>query len=147
MIDVDITSTVRSDLDARLLKRAAVAALRPHVKRASVSIAVIGAARMRSLNRDALGHDYVTDVLSFNHGDSPEGLLCELFVCPDFARASARRHNVPAEQELARYVVHGCLHCAGYDDATKKDRMRMWHEQERVLRALFGRRYVDSPAG
>ena len=145
MIDVEVLSTVRKPIDAKLLRRAAEAALRGRLKRAVVSVVVVGARRMRTWNRDALGHDYVTDVLSFDHGDSPEGRQCEVIICPDFAAAMARRHGLPLSQELARYVVHGCLHFAGMDDVTPKQRAAMWQVQESILRKLFGRRYIAQP--
>lgn len=143
MIDVQVISSVRGDVPVALLRRAVAAALSGRLRRAQVSLALVGDARMRRLNNAALAHDYATDVLSFDHGDSPEGRLIELVVCPPVAARAARRHEVPWEQELARYVVHGCLHCAGFDDATRPARDRMWREQERVLRGLFGPRYVQ----
>ncbi|MBX3459764.1 MAG: rRNA maturation RNase YbeY [Planctomycetes bacterium] len=137
MIDVAVHSTLHKQLPVRLLARAARAALQGRLKRANVSVLLVGAARMRTLNRDALGHDYVTDVLSFDHGQTPEGRLIEIFVCPDFARQQSKLHDVSLEQELARYVVHGCLHCAGFDDRTEQQRKRLWQVQESVLRNLF----------
>lgn len=141
MIQVEIISSVRGDCRPALLRRAAAAALQGRARKAQVSIAVVGDARMRRMNRDALGHDYTTDVLSFDHGDSPEGRQVELIVCLPFARRAAARHGIPEAQELARYVVHGCLHCAGFDDADETTRDRMWREQERVLRRLFRAAY------
>ena len=144
MITVDVTTTTKAfSIDRKSLQQAAELAL-SKLKDASVSIAVIGDRRMRGLNRDALGHDYVTDVLSFDHGDSPEGRVIELFVCAPFAARQANQHDVPFKQELARYVVHGCLHCAGYDDHSDKQRTAMWIQQERVLRKLFGKRYREA---
>lgn len=144
MIDVGVTVTVKAlRIDRKTLEKAALLALKP-LGNAEVSIAVIGDKRMRALNRDALGHDYITDVLSFDHGDSPEGRVVELFVCAPFAARQARQRGIPFIQELARYVVHGALHCAGYDDHTDKQRNAMWGEQERVLRALFGKAYKAS---
>lgn len=140
MIDVSVHSTLRNRVNTRLVARAAHAALKGRFKRASVSVLLVGAARMRSLNREALGHDYVTDVLSFDHGDTPEGRLIELIVCPDFARQQAKLHGVPLDNELARYVVHGCLHCAGFDDRTEKQRKRLWLEQESIVGRLFNAR-------
>jgi probable rRNA maturation factor len=139
MIDVLTTCGVRGKVPVALLARAARAALGR--RRAAVSIAVIGDARMRRLNRDALGHDYSTDVLSFDHGDSPEGRQIELFLCLPFARRQARARGIPPDQELARYVVHGCLHCIGFDDRTHAGHAAMWARQEAVLRRLFGRAY------
>lgn len=141
MIAVGVTSTVRSRIDHRLLEKAARAALSGLAS--EVSIVVVGDKRMRALNRDALGHDYVTDVLSFDYGDSPEGRQIEIVVCAPHAAREARAHGVPFAQELARYVVHGCLHCAGHDDHDEKQQQKMWAAQERVLMRLFGKAYVN----
>ncbi|MCB9893292.1 MAG: rRNA maturation RNase YbeY [Planctomycetes bacterium] len=141
MIAVGITATIRTRIDRKLLERAARAAMEG--TDAEISIVVIGDTRMRSLNRDALGHDYVTDVLSFDHGDSPEGRQIEVIVCAPHAAREARAHGVPFNQELARYVIHGCLHCNGHDDRTEAQRNAMWTAQERTMRRLFGRSYRD----
>ena len=141
MIAVDITSTVRTKFNRKLFEKAARAALSG--VDAVVSIVVIGDTRMRSLNRDALGHDYVTDVLSFDHGDSPEGRQIEVVLCAPHAAREARTYAIPFEQELTRYVVHGCLHCNGHDDATQAQRNAMWTAQERVMKTLFGKSYCD----
>lgn len=144
MIDVGVSATTRTfKIDRKTLQQAAQLALKP-LGSAEVSIAVIGDRRMRALNRDALGHDYITDVLSFDHGDSPEGRVIELIVCAPFAARQANQRGIPFIQELARYVVHGALHCAGYDDHSDKQRAAMWGEQERLLRALFGKAYKAS---
>jgi probable rRNA maturation factor len=143
MIHVHVTSTVRSRVNTAGLRRAATAALAGRVRAADVSIQVVGERLMRALNRDALGHDYVTDVLSFDHGDSPEGQVIELVVCAPFAARQAKARGIPAGQELARYVVHGCLHCVGHDDATPAGHKAMWAEQERVLKQLFGKAYRE----
>lgn len=141
MIEVDVTSTIRSKVDRKLIEQAVKAALGR--ANATVSVVVIGDQRMRSLNRDALGHDYVTDVLSFDHGDSPEGQVFEVIVCAPHAKREARRYGVPAKQELARYVIHGCLHCLGHDDHTDAQRIAMWKFQEAVMRKLFAKSYRD----
>jgi probable rRNA maturation factor len=141
MISVDVTATTHSfAIDQESVQRLARRALK-ELGSAQVSIVVIGDQRMRGLNRDALGHDYVTDVLSFDHGDSPEGRVIEVIVCAPHARRVARRQGIPFDQELARYVVHGCLHCAGHDDHTPGGRDAMWQAQEAVLRRHFGSAY------
>ncbi|MCA8919773.1 MAG: rRNA maturation RNase YbeY [Planctomycetes bacterium] len=139
MIEVDVTSTIRSKVDRKLIETAVRTALGR--LKASVSVVVIGDQRMRSLNRDALGHDYVTDVLSFDHGDSPEGRVFEIIVCAPHAAREAKRYGVPEKQEVARYVIHGCLHCVGHDDHSESDRAAMWKLQEKHVRKLFGASY------
>lgn len=143
MIQVGVTSTLRSKVDSRLL----IAAVRAAIPFAAlVSVAVVGEARMRRLNRELLGHDYVTDVLSFDHGASPEGRMIEIVICAPFARRQAAKHGVPEKQELARYVIHGALHCAGFDDGTPARRKRMWRRQEEIMRAVFGNSYAPQGA-
>jgi len=137
MIQVDVKTFVRGKVNAALLARAARAALHGRVESAQVSIMLVGDARMRGLNRNALGHDYTTDVLSFDHGDTPEGRLIELVICPPFASRQAKEHGIAPAHELARYVVHGCLHCAGFDDGTDREKQRMWTVQEEIVKDLL----------
>lgn len=84
---------------------------------------------MRSVNRKYLGHDYVTDVLTFDLGDG----LAEIIICPRAAHSNARRFKTSTRRELLTYVVHGILHLAGYEDATSVQRGRMRRMEERLL--------------
>lgn len=141
MIEVQVSSTLRRAIDKGLLDRAARAALSGQVRDAEVSVAVVGDKRMRRLNRESLGHDYVTDVLSYDHGNTPEGRLLEVIICASHAGRQANQYGVPFNQELARYVIHGLLHTIGYNDGTEDERHAMWAEQERIMRKLFGPSY------
>lgn len=100
------------------------------------SLVLTGHDEVHALNRDYLGHDYVTDVLSFSlaDGTSPavEG---EVYVDLDTAMERHAEFDATFEEEAVRYVVHGLLHLVGYDDATPEARHTM-HEKENVyLRA------------
>lgn len=101
----------------------------------SLSIAFVGNAEIRALNRRFLGHDDVTDVLAFPLGTD---LFGEVVVSTEVAAAEARRRGIPVKEELLRYVVHGILHLLGYDDHRPADRKRMWARQERELRKFLG---------
>ena len=39
-----------------------------------------------------------------------------------------------ADDELLLYVIHGCLHLVGYDDATAKSKQAMRQAEETYLR-------------
>ncbi len=82
-----------------------------------ISLVFVGVKRMRTMNRKFLGHDYVTDVITFDHG--------EIVICPAVARANAKRFNNTVDAEILLYVVHGLLHLAGYDDHAPADIKRM----------------------
>ncbi len=127
----------RGRLPAALLKRAARAALEDRgLWPCGLSIAVVGGAEMRRLNRRWLRHDFDTDVLSFPMGGP--GLVGELVVSADFAEREARERGLEAREELVRYVVHGVLHLAGMDDHRPAERRRMWAVQERLVAAITG---------
>ncbi len=111
--------------------------------RSEVSLRLLSPRPMRALNKAALGHDYATDVLSFDHGSTPEGRLLEIVVCPEVARREAKARGIAPEQELTRYVVHGALHLMGHDDHAPAAKAKMWRAQERILKRLFGRKYAE----
>lgn len=104
------------------------------IRDAAVGIVFIGSRRCRRLNREWLGHDYVTDVISFPLGERcrMEG---EVYVNLDRAAAQAREYGVSVKDEIARLVAHGVLHLAGYDDRRPADARRMRAAEDRVLGA------------
>lgn len=103
---------------------------------ASVSIVLADHAQVLQLNRDYLGHDYHTDVLSFDlsapEGEAVEG---EVYVDLDTAAERHREFDTAFETEALRYVAHGVLHLMGYDDATDEGKSIMRAFEDRYLRA------------
>jgi probable rRNA maturation factor len=93
-----------------------------------LSIVFVGEKRMRAINKKYLGHDYVTDVLTFDLGEG----CAEIIICPSVARSNAKEHQTSTENEIILYVIHGILHLAGYDDKSEKDILRM-RKMERLL--------------
>jgi len=113
-------------------------AAEPPSRQADVSIVFVGPARMRLLNRAWKRHDRATDVLAFTLHSPGGGLTGEVYICAAIARAAAREHGVPAQEELVRLVVHGTLHLLGYDhpESAARTRSPMWRRQERFVEAL-----------
>ncbi len=82
--------------------------------------------RIRELNRDYLGHDAPTDVLSFPDGDMlPDGrrLLGQIAVSLDTARRQAEEQDHSLIRELEELVLHATLHLLGYDHASDQGEM------------------------
>lgn len=113
-----------------------------------LSVIFLSGHQMRALNRKFLGHDYVTDVITFNFMEDSRPLPRmnksrrekqvfliegEIYVCPAEARRNARSYGEPYERELLRYIAHGILHLLGYDDATKTQRSEMRAEEDRLI--------------
>lgn len=89
--------------------------------------------RVHELNREYLGHDYRTDVLSFQIDQTEHGLEGEVYVDLDTAEINAARFGEHYEREVARYIVHGLLHLAGHDDASDAEREAMRRLEDHYL--------------
>ena len=95
-------------------------------------------ALVHELNREWLGHDYDTDVVSFvlDEEAQAEGRIDgEVYVDLDTAAERAPEFGVPMETEALRYVAHGVLHLCGHDDATDDQRAAMRALEDRYLEA------------
>ena len=136
---VEVSSTVRRvALRPERVRRLVTSTLDSEgIRDAMVSVAFVGRDAITRLNRDYLGHDAATDVISFGMGRDAPGLpaVGDIYVCPEVAARNARRLGIPPTQELARLVIHGALHVAGHDHPDDDTRVNseMWRRQERLL--------------
>lgn len=85
-----------------------------------------------TMNRDFLGHDYATDVITFP-ADDLNGDAGEVYINEEMAAANAAEYNVTTEQEIARLVIHGALHLVGYDDHSTEDQQKMSSAEDKYL--------------
>lgn len=93
---------------------ALVAELAPQA--ASFAVRFTGDRGIRQANRRYRGKDSATDVLSFPGGEDLEGLhLGDLLISVPTARRQAAERGETADLELRRLILHGVLHCLGYD--------------------------------
>ncbi len=118
------------------------------IKKIEIDLVVIGEKRMRSLNRGWRGKDKATDVLSFgNEGKNvklkfvipTDGTinLGQIFICAFVAARQARQYGASNQEEIARLLVHGILHLAGYDhEKNAKEDKKMMELQEKILREI-----------
>jgi len=101
----------------------------------------VGARKMAQINETHLGHSGPTDVITFDYAapstrrppPEPRG---EIFICVAVAVAQAREFRAAWQTEVARYLIHGCLHLRGYDDLDPAARRAMKREENRLLRRL-----------
>jgi len=84
---------------------------------------VTGDEKLRTLNRDFLGKDDPTDVLSFPSG-SNRGFLGDVAISADRAREQASRYGHDLEDEICVLMLHGLLHLLGMDHQRDRGRMR-----------------------
>jgi probable rRNA maturation factor len=140
MIHIESNLPVSEDL----IERAANAALSHHASVESpeteLTIVLTDDTRLRELNRDYLGMDAPTDVLSFPASETdPETgarYLGDILISVARAQAQAEAAGHPLESELQLLVVHGVLHLLGYDHAHAEEKARMWKTQAEILEGL-----------
>jgi probable rRNA maturation factor len=77
---------------------------------------------LQALNRQFLGKDYATDVLSFPGCDGDS--LGDIAISVQRARAQAREWKHSAEDEIRILMLHGVLHLLGMDHESDSGRMR-----------------------
>lgn len=120
------------------LKRFFAEVIREIIPGASANCLITGDDELRRLNREFLGKDYPTDVLSFPASSSAskaEGFAGDLAISLDRAREQAAQHGHTIEEEISILMLHGSLHLAGMDHET--DRGQMARTEQR-WRAHFG---------
>jgi probable rRNA maturation factor len=123
---------------------------------AEISVALLGEAAVRELNSQYLHRPDETDVLAFDLADEDVSeadgrdadrrapLLGQVVVNVDLARRRAAERRVDPAGELMLYVVHGCLHLLGHDDAEPARADAMHRREDELLEQLgYGRVFAE----
>ena len=137
-----ITIESKYDYPASLIERAVKAALAHQKESLDVNLSVVltDSRRLHKLNRDYLGVDAPTDVLSFpaSEMDPQTGsrYIGDIIISVPYAAKGAAKAGHPVESELQLLVVHGVLHLLGHDHAEPKEKAKMWKAQAEVLKSL-----------
>jgi probable rRNA maturation factor len=124
-----------------------VAALAPGA--GSLGVRFASDREVRRANRDFRGKDKATDVLSFpgEEGPTAEAHLGDILISVPTARRQAAAAGHPVERELRLLLLHGVLHCLGYDHET--DQGEMDRLERRLRRTWLLAEIADpgSPSG
>ena len=93
---------------------------------------------IRKINRDYLGRDRPTNVISFSmsegeFGDVNPSILGDIIISAETARRDADNHNIPFEDEIDFLLIHGMLHLLGYDHETTESDAETMKEKEREI--------------
>lgn len=89
-----------------------------------------------AVNREFLGHDYYTDVITFDYS-TPQCVSGDVFISWEMIRSNATDAGVSAENELLRILAHGLLHLTGQGDKTPETKAEMTRKEEHAL-SLYG---------
>ncbi|MBQ3248094.1 MAG: rRNA maturation RNase YbeY [Alistipes sp.] len=93
----------------------------------------------RQMNRDFLGHDYYTDVITFEERESrvAEGIVSgEVYIDVATVEDNATLYNALPINEMRRVIVHGALHLCGHKDKSQWAEKQMRRLENKYLRLL-----------
>ena len=120
----------------------------------AVEVVFVNEGEIQRLNRELRDTDKVTDVLSYPALDGIKGqaikgdehpyeideednlLIGSIVICCDRAREQAEEYGHSYERELHYLIVHGIMHCLGYDHMTDEDKAEMREKEELILGKL-----------
>ena len=88
----------------------------------------------RKMNIDYIGHDYFTDIITFDYSELKEGVVSgDIFIDVETVADNARIYGVTAREEMLRVVVHGVLHLCGQKDKEPEDEKEMHRKEDKYL--------------
>jgi len=95
----------------------------------------IGDKRCRNLHKTYLGSDTPTDVLTFDYGPQHgnPGSWGEIYINGCEAVRNSKLYGSNPLDESIRYLIHGMLHLAGFDDATPEQKKKMKYQEDKLL--------------
>jgi len=133
----EITTDCDGTVDVLWLKaKVQAAAVFLGIEQSNISIRIVNDATMSQLHHEYSGVDGTTDVLTFDHGSGEQAIDVDIAVCFDVASREAHARDHSVDRELLLYVIHGILHCTGFDDNDENAHQKIHAEEDRVLQAI-----------
>ena len=96
--------------------------------------------RILEVNRQYLGHDYYTDIITFDY-DEGDKINGDIVISLDTVASNATQYGKTYDDELHRVIIHGILHLCGINDKGPGERELMEAAENQALALL------SAPAG
>ena len=92
------------------------------------------------MKKDFFKKNQFTDVIAFRLNSYEEKEIeGEIYISLPRAKENAKIYEEPYEKEVARLIIHGCLHLLGYSDETKNEKQIMTNLENVFLdRMIWG---------
>ena len=91
--------------------------------------------KILEVNRQYLGHDYYTDIITFDY-DEGDRINGDIVISLDTVATNAEQYGKTYEDELHRVIIHGILHLCGINDKGPGEREIM-EAAENEARAML----------
>ena len=109
-----------------------------------IHISLMSDEGLLEINKKHLNHDDYTDVITFDYS-TQNTIHCDIAISTDRVSENAHNEGVSVENELARVMIHGILHCVGFNDKTEDDK-RIMRSKENELLKLFHVEQKSTPS-
>jgi rRNA maturation RNase YbeY len=93
-----------------------------------ISFFFITDSELSSINKEFLNHTTLTDIITFNYSKENK-LLCEIYISSERIFENAIDFSVTPENEMLRVMIHGVLHCCGYNDKSDTEKLAMTKQE------------------
>lgn len=110
-----------------------------------ISLSFVDDEKIKQLNKQYLGKDKATNVLSFSlredeYGNINPQILGDIVISVETAQKDAIQGNLPIAQEIDFLIIHGLLHLLGYDheNTTKKETSKMRKKERELFNIVNG---------
>jgi probable rRNA maturation factor len=90
------------------------------------------------VNRQFLGHDTYTDIITFDLSEPGQPINAEVYISVDRVRENAGLFGSSLQSELHRVIFHGALHLCGFGDKKAEERVKMRKKEDKYLDLYFG---------
>ncbi len=88
---------------------------------------------LRKINKDFLGRDYLTDVITFGNAFK-KTISGELYISIDRIKENCIKYSEGIfDRELKRIIIHGMLHLIGYNDESAQEKEIMKEKEDSYL--------------
>jgi rRNA maturation RNase YbeY len=98
-----------------------------------INILLLSDTEHTELNIKHLGHEYSTDILTFDLSDT-ESINTDICINLQIAQENAIEFKNTLTEELYRLIIHGILHMCGYGDHTPEEKAKMTELENHYLK-------------
>ncbi|MCR5505248.1 MAG: rRNA maturation RNase YbeY [Elusimicrobiaceae bacterium] len=106
----------------------------------TINIIIVSPKEILKINKEFLGHNYVTDVITFeNPSPVNNKIYADIFVCFEQTKKQALELGKHYRKEFLTVIIHGILHLIGYNDDTLKKRDEMNAIAENIASKFFSK--------
>ena len=96
--------------------------------------------KILNINTKYLNHITDTDIITFDYTNSKK-IETEIYLCYVTIKKNAKENNQSAENETVRVMIHGVLHCMGYNDKCDKEKKVIMDKENAFLKMFHVKQY------